>query len=199
MEDLICNVELNGEGVWAQLKGDAYEMFKGKTNVSEDVVKQTAQQIYDAVKNEDYKNAKYAVRITADFKDDYLKGLIDDDYSTEFMPVMDSNFYKMNDYEYPYGIEDEVVEYDKDEVESYILSLYAKYFYDVNDDGRYLFDDYVNDKLDEIGFDELCKEKGVDVEIKYANIRKTIVEYDEDSFLFRTCVILNVYERDDNE
>ena len=50
MKDLICNVELNGEGVWAQLKCDAYEMFQGETNVSEDVVKQTAQQIYDAVK-----------------------------------------------------------------------------------------------------------------------------------------------------
>lgn len=53
MKDLICNVELNGEGVWAQLKDDAYEMFQGETNVSEYVVKQTAQQIYDEVKRQD--------------------------------------------------------------------------------------------------------------------------------------------------
>lgn len=196
MEKLICNVELNGEGVWAQLKDDAYEMFQGETNVSEDVVKQTAQQIYDAVKKEDYRNTRYAVRITADFNDIYLKGLIDDDYSTEFMPVMDRNFYKMNDYKYPYGIEDEVVEYDKDEIEYYILSEY-KHFYDVDDDGCYGFDDYVNDKLDEMGFDELCREKGVEVEIKYANIKNISISYDGDSFLFRTYVILNVYDRDD--
>ena len=199
MENLICNVELNGEGVWAQLKGDfSYSEFACNTVVNADVVSQTAQQIYDAVKTEDYKNTKYAVRITADFKDDYLKCLIDDDYSTEFMPVMDRNFYKMNDYKYPYGIEDEIVEYDEDEIESYILSLYAKYFYDVNADGCYMFDDYVNDKLDEMGFDELCKEKGIEVEIKYANIKNTSVSYDEDSFLFRTYVILNVYDREDN-
>ena len=196
MEKLICNVELNGEGVWAQLKDDAYEMFQGETNVSEDVVKQTAKQIYDAVKKEDYRNTRYAVRITADFNDIYLKGLIDDDYSTEFMPVMDRNFYKMNDYKYPYGIEDEVVEYDKDEIEYYILSEY-KHFYDVDDDGCYGFDDYVNDKLDEMGFDELCREKGVEVEIKYANIKNISISYDGDSFLFRTYVILNVYDRDD--
>lgn len=196
MKDLICNVELNGEGVWAQLKGDALEMFQGETNVSEDVVNQTAQQIYNAVKEEDYRNTRYAVRITADFKDDYLKGLIDDDYSTEFMPVIERNFYKMNGYKYPYGIEDEVVEYDEDEIEYYILSEY-KHFYDVNDDGCYLFDDYVNDKLDEIGFDELCKEKGIEVEIKYANIKDISISYDGDSFLFRTYVILNVYDRDD--
>ena len=198
MEDLICNVELNGEGVWAQLKGDfSYSEFACNTVVNADVVSQTAQQIYDAVKKEDYKNTRYAVRITANFNDIYLKGLIDDDYSTEFMPVMDWKFYERNDYEYPYGIEDEVVEYDKDEVESYILSLYAKYFYDVNDDGYYLFDDYVNDKLDEMGFDELCKEKGIDVEIEYANVEDISISYDGDSFLFRTYVILNFYERDD--
>ena len=197
MKDLICNVELNGEGVWAQLKGDfSYSEFACNTVVNADVVSQTAQQIYDAVKNEDYKNTKYAVRITADFKDDYLKGLIDDDYSTEFMPVMDRNFYKMNDYKYPYGIEDEVVEYDKDEIEYHILNEY-KHFYDVNDDGYYMFDDYVNDKLDEIGFDELCKEKGIEVEIEYANIKNISISYDGDSFLFRTIVILNVYDRDD--
>lgn len=193
MEKLICNVELNGEGVWAQLKGDAYEMFQGKTNVSEDVVKQTAQQIYDAVKNEDYRNTKYAVRIKADFKDDYLKGLIDDDYSTEFMPVMDRNFYKMNDYKYPYGIEDEVVEYDEDEIGYYILNEY-KHFYDC--DNEYLYENLVDEKLYEMGFNELCKEKGVDVEIEYANIKNISVSYDGDNFLFRTYVILNVYESD---
>ena len=194
MEDLICNVELNGEGVWAQLKGDAYEMSQGETNVSEDVVKQTAQQIYDAVKNEDYRNTKYAVRITADFKDDYLKGLIDKDYSTEFMPVMDSKFYEMRDYEYPYGIENAQVEYDKDEIEYYILSEY-KHFYDC--DTECLYENWVNEKLYEMGFNKLCREKGIEVEIEYAKIRNTSVEYDGDSFLFRTYVILNVYDRDD--
>ena len=196
MEKLICNVELNGEGVWAQLKGDfSYSEFACNTVVNADVVSQTAKQIYDAVKKEDYKNIRYGVRITANFNDIYLKGLIDDDYSTEFMPVMDRNFYDMNDYKYPYGIEDEVVEYDKDEIEYYILSEY-KHFYDVNDDGYYMFDDYVNDKLDEMGFDELCKEKGIDVEIEYANIKNISISYDGDSFMFRTIVILNVYESD---
>ena len=193
MKDLICNVELNGECVWAQLKGDVYEMFKGRTNVSEDVVKQTAQQIYDAVKTEDYKNTKYAVRITADFKDDYLKCLIDDDYSTEFIPVMDRKFYERNDYESPYGIEDAQVEYDKEEVEYYILSKY-KHFYDC--DTEYLYENLVEKKLYEMGFNKLCREKGIDVEIKYANIRDTSVSYDGDSFLFRTYVILNAYESD---
>lgn len=198
MENLICNVELNGEGVWAQINYDfSYSEFAYNTDVSEDVVKQTAQQIYDAVKNEDYKNTRYAVRITADFKDDYLKDCIDADYSEDFVPVDDRRFYDLNDYEYPYGIEDAQVEYDKDEVESYILSLYAKYFYDVDDDGCYGFDDYVNDKLDEIGFNELCKEKGIEVEINYANVENIRISYDEDSFHFKTVVILNVYESDD--
>lgn len=194
MEKLICNVELNGEGVWAQLKCDAYEMFQGGTNVSEDVVKQTAQQIYDEVKRQDKKNCSYCISITSDFKDDYLKNCIDADYSKDFIPVMDRNFYKMNDYEYPYGIEDEVVEYDEEEVEYYILSKY-KHFYDC--DNEYLYENLVNEKLYEMGFNELCKEKGIDVDIKYANIENVMISYDKDSFLFRTYVILNVYERDD--
>lgn len=195
MKDLICNVELNGEGVWAQLKCDAYEMFQGETNVSEEVVKQTAQQIYDAVKKEDYKNTRYAVRITADFKDDYLKGLIDDDYSTEFMPVMDRKFYEMNDYEYPYGIEDEVVEYDEDEIEYHILNEY-KYFY--NGDNEYLYENCVEEKLDEMGFDKLCEEKGIEVDIDflYDDIE---VLYGGDDFLFKINVYLSFYDRDDDE
>ena len=193
INDVICNVELNGEGVWAQLKGDAYEMSKGETNVSEDVVKQTAQQIYDAVKKEDYKNTRYEVRIKADFKDDYLKGLIDADYSTEFIPVMERKFYDRNDYEYPYGIEDSQVEYDKDEIEYYILSEY-KHFYDC--DTEYIYENWVNEKLYEMGFNKLCREKYIDVEIKYPKIRDISVSYDGDSFLFETYVILNVYESD---
>ena len=196
MKDLICKVQVNGNSFFAQINYEfGYSEFAYNTDVNEDVVKQTAQQIYDAVKEDDYRNAKYAVRITANFNDIYLKGLIDADYSTEFMPVMDRNFYKMNDYKYPYGIEDEVVEYDKDEIEYYILSEY-KHFYDVNDDGYYMFDDYVNDKLDEIGFDELCKEKGVGVDIKYANLKNVMISYNGESFLFRTYVTLNVYDRD---
>ena len=195
MEKLICNVELNGEGVWAQLKGDAYEMSKGETNVSEDVVKQTAQQIYDEVKRQDKKNCSYCISIKADFKDDYLKGLIDDDYSTEFMPVMERNFYKMNDYKYPYGIEDEVVEYDEDEVEYHILSEY-KHFYDC--DNEYLYENWVEAKLDEIGFDKICGEKGIDVDIDflYDDIE---VLYDGDDFMFKINVYLSFYERDDDE
>lgn len=193
MKDLICNVELNGEGVWAQLKDDAFEMSNGKINVSEEVVKQTAQQIYDAVKEDDYRNAKYAVRITANFKDDYLKGLIDDDYSTEFMPVIDRKFYKMNNYKYPYGIEDEVVEYDEEEIEYYILSEY-KHFYDC--DNEYLYENWVEEKLDEMGFDKLCEEKGIEVDIDflYDDIE---VLYGGDDFLFKINVYLSFYESDD--
>ena len=47
-----------------------------------------------------------------------------------------------------------------------------------------------------MGFNKLCREKGVDVEIKYANIENTSVSYDGDSFMFRTIVIINVYESD---
>lgn len=198
MEDLICKVKLNGNVFLAQINYEfGYSEFAYNTDVNEDVVKQTAQQIYDAVKEDDYRNAKYAVRITADFKDDYLKDCIDADYSDDFIPVDDRRFYERNDYDFPYGIEDAQVEYDKDEVESEILSLYTKYFYDVNDDDCYGFDYQVNKKLYEMGFNKLCKEKGIEVEIKYANIRNTSVEYDGDSFLFRTIVILNVYDRDD--
>lgn len=193
MKKVICNVELNGEGVWAQLKDDAFEMSQGETNVSEDVVKQTAQQIYDEVKRQDKKNCSYCISIKADFKDDYLKGLIDDDYSTEFMPVMDRNFYKMNDYKYPYGIEDEVVEYDEDEIEYHILNEY-KYFYDC--DNEYLYENLVEAKLDEMGFDKLCEEKGIDVDIDfiYDDIE---VLYDGDDFMFKINVYLSFYERDD--
>lgn len=193
MEKLICNVELNGEGVWAQLKCDAYEMFQGRTNVSEDVVKQTAQQIYDAVKKEDKKNTRYEIRIKADFKDDYLKGLIDDDYSTEFMPVTDRNFYKSNDYKYPYGIEDEVVEYDEDEIEYYILNEYEDFY---NCDNEYLYEILVEGKLDEIGFDKLCEEKGIEVEIEY-DYDELWVSYYDNFFRFNILVKLKFYERDD--
>lgn len=200
MEDLICKVKLNGNSFFAQINYEfGYSEFAYNTDVNEDVVKQTAQQIYDAVKKEDYKNTRYAVRITADFKDNYLKDCIDADYSDDFIPVSDNDFYIRNDYDFPYGIEDAQVEYDKDEVESEILSLYAKYFYDVNDDDYYGFDYQVRKKLYEIGFDKLCKEKGIEVEIEYANIKNISVSYDGESFLFRTYVILNAYDRDDDE
>ena len=48
-----------------------------------------------------------------------------------------------------------------------------------------------------MGFDELCKEKGIEVEIDYANVEDTNISYDGDSFLLRTYVTLNFYERDD--
>lgn len=54
MENLICNVELNGKEVRAQLNCNfTYEGFNGNTDVNENVVKQTAQQIYDEVKRQD--------------------------------------------------------------------------------------------------------------------------------------------------
>ena len=194
MDYYTYKVELNGEKVIAKLDADFwYEMFQGGTNVSEDVVKQTAQQIYDAVKEDDYRNAKYAVRITANFKDDYLKGLIDADYSTEFIPVTERKFYERNDYEYPYGIEDAQVEYDEEEIEYCILSEY-KHFYDC--DYGYLYENLVNEKLYEMGLHKLCNEKGIDVDIKYAKIEDIRISYDGDSFLFRTFVTLNVYDRD---
>ena len=145
------------------------------------------------MKKEDYKNTQYTVRIKADFKDYYLKGLIDADYSTEFIPVKDRKFYERNDYKYPYGIEDEVVEYDEDEIEYCILSEY-KHFYD--SDYEYLYENLVNEKLYEMGFNKLCREKGIDVDIKYAKIEDISISYDEDSFLFEAYVKLNFYESD---
>lgn len=200
MEDLICKVDFNGESVWAQVDDDfSYSEFACNTDVNDDVVKQTAQQIYDAVKKEDDKYTRYAIGISAEFKDKYLKNCIDADYSNDFVPVYDRRFYDRNDYDYPYGIEDAQVEYDKDDVASQIFSLYAKYFYDANADDCYRFDDYVSDKLDEIGFNELCKEKGIKVEIDYAHVEDTSISYYGDSFMLRTYVILNFYERDDDE
>lgn len=200
MEDLICKVDFNGNRVWAQVDDDfSYSEFVCNADVDDDVAKQTAQQIYDAVKKEDSKDTRYAVRITADFKDNYLKNCIDADYSKDFVPVFSNDFYRRNNYEYPYGIEDAQVEYDKDEVESEILSLYVKYFYDANDDNCYGFDYQVSEKLEEMGFDKLCEEKGIEVEIDYANVEDTNITYDGNSFLLRTYVVLNFYDRDDNE
>ena len=197
MEEIICKVELNGESVWAQVNDDfSYSEFACNADIDDDVVKQTAQQIYDAVKKEDSKDTRYAVSIEADFKDNYLKNCIDADYSKDFVPVLDNNFYIRNDYEYPYGIEDAQVEYDRDEVESEILSLYTKYFYDAHDDNCYGFDYQVSEKLEEMGFGKLCEEKGIEVEIDYANVEDTNISYDGNGFLFRTYVILNFYERD---
>ena len=114
MEDVICKVELNGNVFWAQVDDDfSYGEFACNADVDEDVAKQTAQQIYDAVKKEDSKDTRYAVSIAADFKDYYLKNIIDYDYSKDFVPVLYNDFYRRNDYEYPYGIEDAQVEYDK--------------------------------------------------------------------------------------
>ena len=198
MEDVICKVELNGNVFWAQVDDDfSYGEFACNADVDEDVAKQTAQQIYDAVKKEDSKDTRYAVSIAADFKDYYLKNIIDYDYSKDFVPVLYNDFYRRNDYEYPYGIEDAQVEYDKYDVTSQIFSLYVKYFYDANADDCYGFDYQVSEKLDEMGFDELCKEKGIEVEIDYANVEDTNISYDGDSFLLRTYVTLNFYERDD--
>lgn len=203
MENLICKVELNGNVFWAQVNDDfSYSEFACNADIDDDVVAQTAQQIYEAVKKEDSKVTqsaitRYAVGIAADFKDNYLKNCIDADYSKDFVPVLDNDFYRRNDYEYPYGIEDAQVEYDRDEVESEILSLYTNYFYDANDDNCYGFDYQVSEKLEEMGFDKLCEEKGIEVEIDYANVEDTNISYDGNSFLLRTYVILNFYERDD--
>ena len=227
-------MDLNGKKVIAKLDADFwYEMFQGGTNVSEDVVKQTAQQIYDAVKKEDDKDTRYAVRITAEFKDDYLKGIIDADYSEDFVPVDEPHYYDSeytnkfieeqrrellkesickaiyeNDYsdfdalqsdepvdEYPYDLKGSRVEYDRDEVERDILSEY-KHFYD--GDNEYLYDNWVEEKLDEMGFDKLCEEKGIEVDIDY-DYGSLNVSYYDGIFHFETYVILNFYERYDDE
>lgn len=234
MKKVICNVELNGEGVWAQLKDDAFKMSQGETNVSEDVVNQTAQQIYDAVKKEDYKNTRYAVRITADFKDDYLAGIIDADYSEDFVPVDEPHYYDEyeseytnkfieeqrrellkdsickaiyeNDYsdfdalqsdesvdEYPYDLKGSRVEYDRDEVERDILNEYKDFYNGLNE---YFYENLVDEKLNEMGFDELCEQKGVEVDIDY-DYGSLNVSYYDGIFHFETYVILNFYERYD--
>lgn len=231
MDYYTYKVELNGKKVRAKLDADFwYEMFQGGTNVSEDVVKQTAQQIYDAVKKEDDKDTRYAVRITAEFKDDYLKGIIDADYSEDFVPIDEPHYYDSeytnkfieeqrrellkdsirkaiyeNDYsdfdaqlddepvdEYPYDLKGSRVEYDRDDVERDILNEY-KDFYD--GDNEYLYENWVEEKLDEMGFDKLCEEKGIEVDIDflYDDIE---VLYGGDDFLFKINVYLSFYERD---
>lgn len=227
-------VELNGKKVRAKLGVNfGYEMFNGGTNVSEDVVKQTAQQIYDAVKKEDDKDTRYAVGIAAEFKDDYLKGLIDADYSEDFVPIDEPHYYDSeytnkfieeqrrellkesirkaiyeNDYsgidtqlsdepvdEYPYDLKGSRVEYDNEEVERDILNEYEDFYGGVNE---YLYRNWVSDELEEMGFDELCEQKGVEVEIDY-DYESLNVSYYDGLFHFKTYVELNFYDRDDDE
>lgn len=237
MENLICNVELNGKEVRAQLSADFWwDMFQGGTNVSEDVVKQTAQQIYNAVKKEDKKDTRYVVRIEAEFKDDYLKGLIDADYSEDFVPIDEPVEYEVyesgytnkfieeqrreqwkenirkaiyeNDYsgidsepdtdevdEYPYDIKGSRVEYDRYEVQRGILNEYEKFY---GGDNEYAYSEWVSDELEEMGFEELCEQKGIEVEIDYYYGDEDLnVSYYDDLFHFKTWVKLNFYERDD--
>ena len=234
MDYYTYKVELNGEKVIAKLDADFwYEMFQGGTNVSEDVVNQTAQQIYDAVKKEDDKDTRYAVRITAEFKDDYLNGIIDADYSKDFVPIDEPHYYDSeytnkfieeqrrellkesirkaiyeNDYsdfdakladepvdEYPYDLKGSRVEYDRDEVERDILNEY-KDFYD--GDNEYLYENWVEEKLDEMGFDKLCEEKGIEVDIDY-DYGSLNVSYYDGIFHFETYVTLKLYEIYDEE
>lgn len=237
MEDYTYKVELNGKKVIAKLDADFwYEMFQGGTNVSEDVVNQTAQQIYDAVKKEDDKDTRYAVRITAEFKDDYLNGIIDVDYSEDFVQVDEPHYYDEyeseytnkfieeqrrellkdsickaiyeNDYsdfdalqsdepvdEYPYDLKGSRVEYDRDEVQRDILNEYKDFYSGMNE---YVYDNWVEEKLDEMGFDKLCEEKGIEVDIDY-DYGSLNVSYYDGIFHFETYVILNFYERYDNE
>ena len=234
MDYYTYKVELNGKKVIAKLDADFwYEMFQGGTNVSEDVVKQTAQQIYDAVKKEDDKDTRYAVRITAEFKDDYLKGIIDADYSEDFVPVDEPHYYDSeytnkfieeqrrellkesickaiyeNDYsdfdalqsdepvdEYPYDLKGSIVEYDRDEVERDILNEYKDFYNGLNE---YFYENLVDEKLNEMGFDELCEQKGVEVEIDY-DYGSLNVSYYDGIFHFETYVILNFYEIYDDE
>ena len=234
MEDYTYKVEFNGKKVIAKLDADFwYEMFQGGTNVSEDVVNQTAQQIYDAVKKEDDKDTRYAVRITAEFKDDYLKGIIDADYSKDFVPVDEPHYYDSeytnkfieeqrsellkesirkaiyeNDYsdfdaqladepvdEYPYDLKGSRVEYDRDEVQRDILNEYEDFYSGMNE---YVYENWVSEKLDEMCFDKLCEEKGVEVEIDY-DYGSLNVSYYDGIFHFETYVTLKLYKIYDNE
>lgn len=237
MDYYTYKVELNGENVIAKLDADFwYEMFQGGTNVSEDVVNQTAQQIYDAVKKEDYKNTRYAVRITAEFKDDYLNGIIDADYSEDFVPVDEPHYYDEyeseytnkfieeqrrellresiskaiyeNDYsdfdalqsdepvdEYPYDLKGSRVEYDRDEVQRDILNEYKDFYSGMNE---YVYENWVSEKLDEMGFGKLCEEKGIEVDIDY-DYGSLNVSYYDGIFHFETYVTLNLYEIYDDE
>ena len=229
MDYYTYKVELNGEKVIAKLDADFwYEMFQGETNVSEDVVKQTAQQIYDEVNRQDKKNSSYCISIKADFKDDYLKGIIDADYSEDFVPIDEPHYYDSeytnkfieeqrrellkdsirkaiyeNDYsdfdaqlddepvdEYQYDLKGSRVEYDRDDVERDILNEY-KDFYD--GDNEYLYENWVEEKLDEMGFYELCEQKGIEVDIDY-DYGSLNVSYYDGIFHFETYVTLNLYE-----
>lgn len=196
MREIICNVEFNGEGVWAQLDGNKvnfiYEGFNGNTEVSEDVVNQTAQMIYNYVKNDNDKNATYYVDIIAEFKDEYLKGLIEDDYSMDFVPVRDKDFYKMNDYKMV-DVSDEIVDYDRDEIEYHILEEYGE-LYKNHCIGFYK--ECVEEKLEEMGFEELCKEKGIDVDIEYCYDTIDVSSFG-DEFVFRMNLYLKYSDRDE--
>lgn len=188
-------VELNGENVRAELDADFwYEMFQGGTNVSEDVVKQTAQQIYDAVKNTEEKDYINLV-IKADFKDDYLAGIIDADYSEDFVPVNEPHYYDEYESEFPYDLKGSRVEYDRYEVERDILNEYEDFYNGMNE---YIYENLVEEKLDEMGFDELCEQKGVEVEIEYDYDSLNISYYDG-LFNFKTYVKVKFYERYDDE
>ncbi len=199
MRDFIYNVELNGKKVRAQLNGNTvyftYEGFNGNTDVNENVVNQTAQMIYNYVKRNGRKNITYYVGIFAEFKDEYLKGVIDADYSEDFVPVDKPNYYDEYDCEYPYDLKGSRVEYDRDEVERDILEEYGELYKNYCDS---FYKNWVEEKLDELGFEELCKEKGIDVDILFCYDTISVSSFG-DEFVFRMNLYLKYYDRDDNE
>ena len=194
IQENVYKVEFNGQKVWAVLNADfEYEGYNSDMDIDEGVVNETAQDIYNAVKNAE-NDEKIIVYLSADFDNGYVQRLIDTDYSRDFTQA-DEYFYKENGYDYEWiGINGEEVEYDRDEIEDNILRKWKRCYKYSND-----YEDWVNDKLQELGFDELCEEKGVEVEIDYDYQSMEIDYYGEGHFNFNCIISLYLYEKEEEE
>lgn len=177
-------VKYNGKNVFARFSDRFTKTYNLYFDLNEDVVNNTAQKIYDAVKNAGNNN-NINLNLNIDFKDIALKCIVDDDYSTYFTQAP-KEIYEENGCEYEFiYLNGRKVEYDKSEVADLILDSYKLYY----QCGTYQVK--VNNKLQELGFDELCKERGIEVNFKY-DYDGMEVTYDGDHFLFSASIALNV-------
>lgn len=180
-------VKYNGKKVSARLSDDFTEFCVGKfydLRVSDDLIQKTAKEIFNIVK-EHGTDTNDSFILDIKFKDDKLKELIDYDYSKSFV-TNERCAFDDNEFDYT-DIEGKEVDYDDDELTSEILSYYRT-LYTPYTEG--LFDSFMLEELHDIGFDELCKDKGFE-ETPDIDIDRYYFFYDGDTFTFHIKVYIN--------
>ena len=170
-------------------------MYSSQLSVKDEVVNKTAQKIYNAVK---YGTCDYDsnFQVYVEFKDSDLEALLNKDYSKEFTQ------YRVDIYSKSYStyadeyidIDGKEVEYNQDSVVEDILYRHsdkytAKY-------GGNKYREMVEEKLKELGFNELCEEKGVEVEFYFHN-KRFEVDYDGENFRFFGYLTLEKNEKEE--